>query len=115
MFPSLYESSGLPPVEAMACNCPVVVSDIPAHRERCGSAAIFCDPRDPDDIYAAVRRVVDDPRAAAALRSAGLERALEFTWENCAAKTIAVMRGLRNAGARRGFTALGNATETRSR
>ncbi len=110
VFPSLYESSGLPPIEAMACNCPVVVSDIPAHRERCGTAAVFCDPRDPNDIYAAVRRVVDDPRTGDSLRSAGLERAREFTWENCAFKTVAVMRSLGKVGAKREYGALEKAT-----
>ena len=113
VFPSLYESSGLPPIEAMACHCPVVVSDIPAHRERCGTAAIFCDPRDPNDIYAAVRRVVDDPRIGDTLRSAGLERAREFTWESCAAKTIAVMRGLGSVAAKRESVTLAKATGLR--
>ena len=57
LFPSLYESSGLPPIEAMACGCPVVASDIPALRERCGDAAIYCDPYDIDSIAAVSSRL----------------------------------------------------------
>ena len=41
VMPTLYESSGLPPIEAMACGCPVLVSDIPSLVERCGDAAVY--------------------------------------------------------------------------
>ncbi len=94
VFPSLYESSALPPVEAMACGCPVVVSEIPAHKERCETSAIFCDPHDVEAIFEAVIRVVDDPRLAENLRQAGYVRAREFTWEKCAAKTMAIIRSI---------------------
>ena len=50
VFPSLYEGFGLPPLEAMACGCPVVVSNIPPLREICGDAALYCDPYDVRDI-----------------------------------------------------------------
>ena len=50
VFPSRYEGFGLPVVEAMACFCPVVAADIPALREICGDAAIFCNPMLPEDI-----------------------------------------------------------------
>ena len=60
LFPSLYELSGLLPVEAMECGCPVVVSDLPALKERCGDAAIYCDPSNTDSIAAAVEEIMDD-------------------------------------------------------
>ena len=50
VYPSVYEGFGLPPLEAMACGCPVAVSDIPAHREVCGSPAMYFDPFSPEDI-----------------------------------------------------------------
>ena len=49
-FPSMAEGFGLPPIEAMQCGTPVMVSDIPAHRYSAGDAALFCDPYDPDDM-----------------------------------------------------------------
>jgi glycosyltransferase involved in cell wall biosynthesis len=88
MFPSLYESSGLPPIEAMACGCPVIVSDIPALRERCGGAAIYCDPEDIESVAAAVVRVVDDSRLQSTLSADGLARAAQFSWKRCARETL---------------------------
>jgi glycosyltransferase involved in cell wall biosynthesis len=58
IFPSLYEGFGLPPLEAMACGCPAVVSDIPVHKEVCGSAAIYCDPLNEKSILEAIESVV---------------------------------------------------------
>jgi glycosyltransferase involved in cell wall biosynthesis len=88
MFPSLYESSGLPPIEAMACGCPVIVSDIPALRERCGDAAIYCDPHDVESITAAVERIMDDPALRLTQQKLGYQRAAIFTWEHCARATL---------------------------
>ena len=88
MFPSFYESSGLPPIEAMACGCPVIASDIPALRERCGEAALYCDPHDIDSITAAVERVIDDATLRARLQTLGYERAGVFSWEACARQTL---------------------------
>src|SRR5271166_1171901 len=50
VYPSVYEGFGLPPLEAMACGCPVAVSDIPAHREVCGGTARYFGPFSPKDI-----------------------------------------------------------------
>jgi glycosyltransferase involved in cell wall biosynthesis len=88
MFPSLYESSGLPPIEAMACGCPAIVSDIPALRERCGDAAIYCDPHDVESITAAVERIMDDPALRLTQQKLGYRRAAIFTWEHCARATL---------------------------
>ena len=88
LFPSLYELSGLPPVEAMACGCPVVVSDIPALKERCGDAVIYCDPRDVDSITLAVERIMDDEDLRSRLRVLGKQHATRYSWEACAIKTL---------------------------
>jgi glycosyltransferase involved in cell wall biosynthesis len=80
LYPSFYEASGLPPSEAMSFGCPTVVSDLPVMRERCGPAALYCDPRDPGSIHAAVCTVLDDPDRANALVRAGLDRVRHFTW-----------------------------------
>ena len=56
IFPSLYEGFGLPPIEAMSCGCPVLVSDIPVLREVCGDAATYFDPYNPYDIRKTIKQ-----------------------------------------------------------
>ena len=92
LFPSFHEASGLPPVEAMAHGCPVVVSEIPALRERCGDAALYCDPHDVSTMVAQVSRILDEPDLAESLALRGRERAAQFTWANCLASTLEVVR-----------------------
>jgi glycosyltransferase involved in cell wall biosynthesis len=84
VFPSRYEGFGLPAVEAMACGCLVVAADIPALRETCGEAAIYCDPASPQDIARTVCRVLDEPALAARARSAAPARLAEHTWDRAA-------------------------------
>ncbi|WP_323792843.1 glycosyltransferase family 1 protein [Nocardioides sp.] len=91
LFPSFHEASGLPPVEAMAHGCPVVVSEIPALRERCGDAALYCDPHDVATMVAQVSRILDEPDLAADLATRGRERAGQFTWANCLTSTLEVV------------------------
>ncbi|MDI3566420.1 glycosyltransferase family 1 protein [Bradyrhizobium sp. Arg816] len=88
MFPSNYESSGLPPIEAMACGCPVLTSDIPALRERCGDAAIYCDPYDTANITSQIEQLLEDKALLATLSAKGRERAQLFTWNRCAQSTL---------------------------
>lgn len=57
VFPSYYEGFGLPPVEAMQCDCPVIISDIPAHRWVSDDAAEYCNPYDVDSICDAMARL----------------------------------------------------------
>jgi glycosyltransferase involved in cell wall biosynthesis len=90
LFPSFYEASPLPPVEAMHFGCPVVVSAIPAMTERCGTAAIYCDPHDVDDMAAAVRRALADP---ALLAARGQLHAAHWTWRDQAVRVLAAVLG----------------------
>lgn len=88
VFPSLYEASPLPPSEAMACGCPVLVSDIPALRERCGGAAAYCNPNDTRDIADKMLALLKDNSARAALSEKGKEFSRKYTWDAAAARTI---------------------------
>ena len=94
LFPSYYEASPLPPIEAMACGCPVIASNIPSLRERCGDAAVYCNPTDIEDIVAAVERVMDDPGIRTSLQTLGRQRSAKYTWERCAAETLDVICSL---------------------
>jgi len=86
VFPSLAEGFGQPPVEAMACGCPVAASDTGAVAEACGGAVLAFAPRDGAAMAAAIARLVADEPLRAELRGAGLERARAFTWERSAAR-----------------------------
>jgi glycosyltransferase involved in cell wall biosynthesis len=80
VYPSLYEGFGLPPLEAMACACPVIVSNTTSLPEVCGDAAIYCDPHDPKDIALQIEQLVKDKTLQNTMRRKGLERAKQFSW-----------------------------------
>jgi glycosyltransferase involved in cell wall biosynthesis len=84
VLPSLYEGFGLPPLEAMACGCPAIVSQTASLPEICGDAALYCDPLDPASIAGAMLRVLTQPDLRDTLRCRGLQRARRFTWEGSA-------------------------------
>jgi glycosyltransferase involved in cell wall biosynthesis len=92
VFPSLYEGWGLPPLEAMACGCPVASSTRAALAEACGDAALAFDPEDERSIGEALARVVEDDALRGDLRGRGLARAAGFTWERSAREHAAAYR-----------------------
>jgi glycosyltransferase involved in cell wall biosynthesis len=87
VFPSLYEGFGLPPLEAMACGCPVACSSAAALPETVGDAARLFDPRDPQAIAAAMLDVLREP---APWVERGLARAERYSWAETARLTDAV-------------------------
>jgi glycosyltransferase involved in cell wall biosynthesis len=90
VYPSFNETFGLPILEAMACGCPVVTSDVTAMPETAGGAAMLSDPTDPASIAKAMIEAAGPARDQ--LIEQGLRRAGEFTWGATAAKTLDVYR-----------------------
>jgi glycosyltransferase involved in cell wall biosynthesis len=83
-FPSFYEGFGLPPLEAMTCGCPVIISEQPALSEVCGDAALRCRADDAAQIMQYMQALHGDPGLRARLVAAGKERARRFTWDSTA-------------------------------
>ena len=90
VYPSLNETFGLPLLEAMACGCPVVTSDISAMPETAGGAAVLADPKDPSSIARAIVEAAGPEGDQ--LRELGIKRAAQFTWGATAAATLDVYR-----------------------
>ncbi len=78
VFPSLYEGFGQPPLEAMACGCPVACANVASLPEVVGDAARLFDPTSTEELVSAVEDVLADPDR---WRSRGLAHAARFTWE----------------------------------
>lgn len=94
LFPSFYEASPLPPVEAMNLGLPVVAGDIPSLRERCSGGAVLVDPNDSDEIVLAAARLLDDPAHWSAQQEAGMAAAAEYSWERQARSILAAIQGV---------------------
>jgi glycosyltransferase involved in cell wall biosynthesis len=95
--PSHWEGFGLPPLEAMVCRVPVVASDIPAHREITGSAALYVSAEDPNSIADGIENVWNDDTLRAKLMERGASQVKRFTWEATARKTLALYKKLGGA------------------
>jgi len=85
---SLYEGFGLPPLEAMACGTPVLVSDIPVFREILSDAALYADPLDVEEIASKMALVIEQPDLRNKLVKKGKERAAFFDWEKTATEHL---------------------------
>jgi len=94
VFPSLYEGFGLPPLEAQACGCPVIVSNVASLPEVCGDSALYCDPYDVKDIRDKIETLIRDEELQEELRRKGFENVKRFSWEKSARKVIKVIEDL---------------------
>jgi hypothetical protein len=90
-FPSFYEGFGLPPLEAMACGCPVVSSNASCMPEILGDAALFFNPYHVEEISQAIRHMLEDENLRNRFRQKGLERAKLFTIEKMTSRMLDVL------------------------
>jgi glycosyltransferase involved in cell wall biosynthesis len=93
VYPSLYEGFGLPVVEAMACGCPVIASNVSSLPEVVGDAGVLITPT-VDELATSMQEVLRDESLRDELSRKGLERASRFTWEKTAAETKKVYEEL---------------------
>jgi glycosyltransferase involved in cell wall biosynthesis len=88
VMPSTIEGFGLPVLEAMACGTPVVCSRATSLPEVGGDAVLYFDPASPEELASLIERVVNSSDLRETLRTKGLERAKQFTWEDSARKHV---------------------------
>ncbi len=94
VFPSRYEGFGLPPLEAMACGTPAIVSNAGSLPEVTGGAALLFDPDDELALAERLRELLGSPARRAELALAGRLRAAQFRWSDAVARTAALYRRL---------------------
>jgi O-antigen biosynthesis alpha-1,2-mannosyltransferase len=91
LLPSLFESCGLPVLEAMAAGCPVVTADRYGTKELAEGAAVLVNPDSVESITDGIRRVLDDATLRNELLAAGRLRSQSFHWRRCATETLRVL------------------------
>jgi glycosyltransferase involved in cell wall biosynthesis len=87
VYPSLYEGFGLPPLEAMACGCPVITSNTSSLPEVVGDAGIMIDPNDVDSLTDSMLKILTDNELREDMSIKSLERASIFSWKKTARET----------------------------
>jgi glycosyltransferase involved in cell wall biosynthesis len=94
VMPSLYEGFGLPILEAMACDCPVITSKEGSLPEVAGDAVFYIDAYDVDSIAEGIKKVFEDNKLRGELQDKGLKNVQRFSWKDTASKTLAVYKGI---------------------
>jgi glycosyltransferase involved in cell wall biosynthesis len=90
VYPSLYEGFGIPPLEAMSYDCPVVCSNVSSIPEVVSDAGLMFDPYSTESIMLALEQIVSDESLRIDLINRGRERIKEFSWHRCAKETLDV-------------------------
>lgn len=96
VFPSLQEGFGIPLLEAMACGTVVVAADTEVFREVAGGAALYFDPRDPDDLVRALDASFEESTRQTCL-TRGIEQVARYSWDRTAAQTLEAYRRVLSA------------------
>jgi glycosyltransferase involved in cell wall biosynthesis len=94
VYPSLYEGFGIPPLEAMACGTPVIVSNVASLPEVCEDAAYYVNPYDVNNIAEGIKTVLKDEILQKELIQKGLARVKLFSWEKSTNKLIDIINSI---------------------
>jgi glycosyltransferase involved in cell wall biosynthesis len=97
VFPSEFEGFGLPPLEAMQCDTPVIASSSASIPEIVGEGGRLLPARDPAAWAAAMQALLDDPGERERWIARGRRNLERFSWERCARETLAVLRAAASA------------------
>lgn len=92
---SLFEGFGLPPLEAMACGIPVVVSNTTSIPEVVGEAGITVEPTDVSAVAEAIGKVLGNPSLAGMLRELGLKQSAKFSWGRTAEEVLRIYQSVK--------------------
>ena len=95
VYPSFFEGFGFPPLEAMACGVPTIVSDSSSLPEAVGQAALMVNPWQIDDLAQAVEVVLKDKLLQEKMINMGLSQAQKFSWSKCAQQTLKVFENVK--------------------
>jgi len=94
IFPSLYEGFGLPPLEAMACGCPVIASDKASIPEICSDAVLYFKPIDVNGLVKQINTLLSDDKLKNKLIKSGYIQSEKYSWDNSADKIIYLIRDI---------------------
>jgi glycosyltransferase involved in cell wall biosynthesis len=94
VLPSLYEGFGLPVLEAMSYDCPVITSNISSLPEAGGDAALYIDPQNANDIAEKITQLLTTPSLRDELIEKGRKQVKKFSWEKTAKETLAVLESV---------------------
>lgn len=97
VLPSLYEGFGLPVLEAMSYDCPVITSNVSSLPEAAGEAAVYVDPKNVADIAMKITEVVDNPALRKELIEKGKKQIKKFSWEKTAKETLSILETVTKA------------------
>jgi glycosyltransferase involved in cell wall biosynthesis len=92
VYPSLYEGFGLPVLESMSCGTPVICSNVTSLPEVGGDVALYMDPLDQGSLITQMMKFENDSLDLKQLKSEGIKRATQYTWDKCAQKTLAIYK-----------------------
>jgi glycosyltransferase involved in cell wall biosynthesis len=94
IYPSLYEGFGIPPLEAMAHQCPVISSNASSMPEVIGNAAEYFVPNECESVRFAIEAVVYSEQRIDDLKKKGVARLSHFSWSKCTQETLAVYQSV---------------------
>ncbi|WP_232487318.1 glycosyltransferase family 4 protein [Azotobacter chroococcum] len=92
IFPSFYEGFGIPPLEAQACGCPVIVSNAASLPEICEDSVLYCSPHDTNDIAEKIKLLISKPDLAQTLKEKGYANIERYNWKTSTIKLLEAIR-----------------------